>query len=74
METTMDNKILLTPPELDQFFYVQEETSDILKNLEKLSNIHPVNVLMTGRQGCGKSSLIRQFAAYFKRPLAVFQI
>jgi len=70
----MDNKNLLTPPELDPFFYVQEETSDILKSLEKLSNTHPVNVLMTGRQGCGKSSLIRQFAAYFKRPLAVFQI
>ena len=70
----MDNKQELISPELDPYFYIQEETIHVLKSLEKLSKEHPVNILMTGRQGCGKSSLIRQFAAYYNRPFAVFQI
>ncbi len=61
-------------PDLDPYFYIQEEVINVLSSMERLSKNHPVNILMTGRQGCGKSSLIRQFAAYFKRPLAVFQI
>jgi len=64
----------LKVPKLDPFFYMQEETINVLKSMEKLSQKHPVNILITGRQGCGKSSLIRQFAAYYKRPFAVFQI
>jgi len=64
----------LKVPKLDPFFYMQEETINVLTSLEKLSDKHPVNILITGRQGCGKSSLIRQFAAYYKRPFAVFQI
>ncbi len=64
----------LKVPKLDPFFYMQEETIHVLQSLEKLSAKHPVNILITGRQGCGKSSLIRQFAAHYKRPFAVFQI
>lgn len=70
----MDYRNQLLEPELDKYFYMQEEVIHVLKSLEKLSREHPVNILVTGRQGCGKSSLIRQFAAYFKRPFAVFQI
>jgi len=33
-----------------------------------------LNILITGRQGCGKSSLVRQFAAFYNRPMAVFQM
>lgn len=64
----------LNIPELDKFFYLPEEVIGVLDSLEKLTKQHPVNVLVVGRQGCGKSSLIRQFAAYYKRPIAVFQI
>lgn len=64
----------LNIPELDKFFYLPEEIIGVLDSLEKLTKQHPVNVLVVGRQGCGKSSLIRQFAAYYKRPIAVFQI
>jgi nitric oxide reductase NorQ protein len=61
-------------PFLDPYFFAPEEDIDALFKLNELSKKHPVNILITGRQGCGKSSLVRQFAAYFKRPLAVFQI
>jgi nitric oxide reductase NorQ protein len=33
-----------------------------------------VNVLVAGKQGCGKSTLVKQFAARNRRPLATFQI
>jgi len=39
-----------------------------------LAGRHPVNILVTGKQGCGKTTLVRQFAARNKRPLATFQI
>lgn len=61
-------------PELDSYFFVQKELVEFLHRIEMLSKKHPVNVLVVGKQGCGKSSLVRQFAAYFKRPLATFQI
>ncbi len=61
-------------PEPDKYFFVPKEVVKFLHRIEKLSEKYPVNVLITGKQGCGKSSLVRQFAAYFKRPLATFQI
>lgn len=61
-------------PALDPYFFAPEEDIDALLKLDRLSQKHPVNILITGRQGCGKSSLVRQFAAYFKRPFAVFQV
>jgi len=39
-----------------------------------MSENHPVNILTTGNQGCGKSSLVRQFAYIHNRPMATFQI
>lgn len=64
----------LTTPEEDPYFYINKETLDILQRIHRISRNHPVNVLVTGRQGCGKSSLVRQYAAVFKQPLAVFQV
>lgn len=61
-------------PQLDNYFYVPKGIIQLLHRVEKLSSKHPVNILVVGKQGCGKSSLVRQFAAYFQRPLATFQI
>jgi nitric oxide reductase NorQ protein len=49
----------------------------VIENLERiklLAKRHPINVLVAGKQGCGKSTLVRQFAARNNRPLATFQI
>ncbi len=64
----------LKVPRLDPNFYSRNEDVANLDRMEKMSYSHPVNVLVTGNQGCGKSSLVRQFAGYYRRPLATFQI
>ena len=66
-------KQLKVPP-LDPYFFVLEEDRINMDRLEKLSERHPINILITGNQGCGKSSLIRQFAGYYQRPMAIFQV
>lgn len=45
-----------------------------LRIVHQISKKHPFNVLVTGRQGCGKSSLVTQYAAVFNKPLATFQV
>lgn len=67
------SKQLRIPP-LDSCFFAPEEVIYTLDKLNKLSEKHPVNILVTGRQGCGKSSLVRQFASFYNRPLATFQV
>lgn len=64
----------LKVPLLDPYFFILEEDRINMDRLEKLSEKHPVNILVTGNQGCGKSSLVRQFASYYKRPMATFQV
>ena len=64
----------LKVPGSDPFFFLPENIILNLDRLENLSRRHPVNILVIGKQGCGKSSLVRQFAARYKRPLATFQI
>lgn len=61
-------------PEIDPNYFLPQEIIKNLNRIEKLSKRHPVNVLVVGKQGCGKSSLVKQFAAYYKRPLSTFQI
>jgi nitric oxide reductase NorQ protein len=61
-------------PELDPYYYVNNETVDFLGTIHRISQKHPINVLVSGRQGCGKSSLVRQYAAAHRLPLATFQI
>lgn len=64
---------VLVPGE-DPYFYVDTETLGFLERVSTISKKHPVNVLVVGKQGCGKSSLVRQYAAARRLPLATFQI
>jgi len=64
----------LKVPKLDNYFFVSQEIIRVLGKIEKLSAKHPVNVLISGKQGCGKSSLVHQFAAFYQRPMATFQV
>lgn len=69
----MDNNLTRIPQE-DPYYYIDSEMLDIIEKIHEISAKHPVNVLVAGRQGCGKSSLVRQFAAVYQRPLATFQV
>ncbi len=61
-------------PIADPYFFLPRMVIDHLERIEKLSSRHPVNVLVTGKQGCGKSTLVRQFAAHYNRPMSTFQV
>ena len=61
-------------PQEDPYYYINRETLDILEKIHKISEKHPVNMLVAGRQGCGKSSLVKQYAAVYQQPLATFQV
>jgi nitric oxide reductase NorQ protein len=61
-------------PEIDPYFYADKHILNVLDNIHTISKKHPVNILVAGRQGCGKSSIVRQFAAVHKKPLATFQV
>jgi len=61
-------------PEPEEHFFLPERIVRNMARIKSLAERHPVNVLVAGKQGCGKSTLVRQFAARNKRPLAVFQI
>ena len=73
IQSTIANPSLFVP-ELDPYYYVNNETVDFLGTIHRISQKHPINVLVSGRQGCGKSSLVRQYAAAHRLPLATFQI
>jgi len=64
----------LSVPKEDPFFYTDSETLSILDKINTISKRHPINVLVAGRQGCGKSSIVRQFAAVHNKPMATFQV
>ena len=64
----------LNVPVPEEHFYLKVETRENLERISRLSDAHPVNVLVAGKQGCGKSTLVRQFAARNNRPLATFQV
>jgi nitric oxide reductase NorQ protein len=70
----MNNIQKLMVPEPDPHFFLSEDVIESMNRIGLLSERHPVNVLIAGKQGCGKSSLARQFAARNNRPLATFQI
>lgn len=61
-------------PDADPFYYADSETLRVLQLIQSISQKHPVNVLVAGRQGCGKSSIVRQYAAVYRKPLATFQV
>lgn len=61
-------------PQAEEHYFLREEIIDHMERIEELSKKHPVNVLVAGKQGCGKSTLVRQFAARHNRPMATFQV
>jgi len=69
-----DSRRNLIIPEPDPYYYIDSETIEILQRIHTISTKHPVNVLIAGRQGCGKSSIVKQYAAVYQRPLATFQV
>jgi len=69
-----DLSLQLRVPGSDADFFILEEDRRNLERFELMSARHPVNILITGNQGCGKSSLVRQFSAIYQRPMATFQI
>lgn len=69
-----DTHNTLLIPDADPYYYTDSETLNILKIIHSISKKHPVNVLVAGRQGCGKSSLVNQYAAVFRKPMATFQV
>ena len=73
MQTTKNNVTAWVPQE-DPYYYIDNETLGILDKVHRISAKHPINVLIAGRQGCGKSSLVKQYAAVYQRPLATFQV
>jgi len=68
------NELSTTMPEAEKHFFLPEDVIENLERIEALSKRHPVNVLIAGKQGCGKSTMVKQFAAHNNRPLATFQI
>lgn len=69
-----DTHNTLLIPDADPYYYTDSETLNILRIIHNISRKHPVNVLVAGRQGCGKSSLVNQYAAVFRKPMATFQV
>ena len=69
-----NNQNKIAVPEPDDHFFLPEAVIENIHRISLLSKRHPVNVLVAGKQGCGKSTLVRQFAARNNRPLATFQI
>ena len=70
---TEDAKQLRIPP-LDPHYFILDEDRENLDRFHRMSERHPVNILTTGNQGCGKSTLVRQFAHIYQRPMATFQV
>ena len=70
----IDTANQLKIPRPDPNFFILREDMENLDRFNKMSEKHPVNILTTGNQGCGKSSLVRQFAYIYQRPMATFQV
>jgi nitric oxide reductase NorQ protein len=69
-----NNAISDAIPNQEDHYFLPKAVIDNLDRINMLSRRHPVNLLVAGKQGCGKSTLVKQFAARNKRPLATFQI
>lgn len=61
-------------PDPEPHFFLPSEVIENLERIKTLATKHPINILVAGKQGCGKSTMVRQFAARNNRPLATFQI
>jgi nitric oxide reductase NorQ protein len=66
--------LTLPIPDPEEHFFLPMHVIENLDRIKSVAERHPVNVLVAGKQGCGKSTLVRQFAARNRRALATFQI
>ncbi|MCP4753498.1 MAG: CbbQ/NirQ/NorQ/GpvN family protein [Proteobacteria bacterium] len=64
----------LAVPEPEEHFFLPAGVIENLKRIKDLAARHPINILVAGKQGCGKSTMVKQFAARNNRPLATFQV
>ena len=55
-------------PKVNRSFLVQEDMIKFLERVHVQSQKHPINILLIGNQGSGKTSLAQQFSARFNRP------
>lgn len=55
-------------------FYVQEQHKNMLVTAVKMNQQKPVNILVMGKPGCGKTELGEQLAAKLNRPYFLFQM
>jgi len=63
----------LPVPAPDEYFVIPRHIHAELQRVETMSKSHPVNVLITGLQGSGKTSLAMQYAARMGRPFVEVQ-
>lgn len=64
---TLSGNHRLEVPELDPHYMLPKGIQDFLEIINLASKLHPVNVVLTGPQGSGKTSLAIQFAARHNR-------
>lgn len=60
-------------PSPDGYFVIKQSTYRELERVVRMSEKHPCNILVTGQQGSGKTSLALQFASRNKRPFVEVQ-
>lgn len=58
-------------PDMDPTYIVPAETQRMLKYVKDRSADSPVNVMVVGPHGCGKTTLAEIFAAEYKMPMLV---
>ena len=58
-------------PKVDENFYIPEQTQQLLDVVYEISGQHPVNVLLTGPQGCGKTETAIQYAAQHNQEILI---
>lgn len=76
VETTAEpvsytSQLKLQVPQADPHFFIPEKIAAKLNRINQISVKHPANVLVTGLQGNGKTSLCIQFAAAYNRPIFI---
>ncbi len=63
----------LRVPIPDEYFIIKNSVYSELERVAKMSEASPRNILVTGQQGSGKTSLARQFAVQNNRPFIEVQ-
>lgn len=56
-------------PELDRNFHIRKSDTQLMEAIEAMSQDKPINIRLTGPQGCGKTESAVYFAAKYERPV-----